>query len=202
MRLDHLAIVGADLADAAAWAEARLGVPLRPGGRHARFATWNRLVRLGPGEYLEIIAPDPEAPDPGRPRWFGLSAPPAAPRLGNWICAVPDIAEALVPLPEAGPALDLARDDLRWRIGVPEDGSLPAEGGLPTLIEWQSGTHPAERLPDDGLSLAALEVRHPEARALADRLAGRLADPRVRFIVAPAPSLSARLSTPAGEVVL
>ena len=89
MRLDHLAIVAADLDQGASWAEARLGVPLRAGGRHDRFGTWNRLVRLGAGEYLEVIAPDPAAPVPDRPRWFGLADPPAAPRLGNWICAVP-----------------------------------------------------------------------------------------------------------------
>ena len=61
MRLDHLAIVADRLEPGVAWAEERLRVALRPGGRHARFGTHNRLLGLGPDCYLEVITPDPEA---------------------------------------------------------------------------------------------------------------------------------------------
>ncbi|SHI38583.1 VOC family protein [Wenxinia saemankumensis] len=199
MKLDHLAVVCADLDTGAAWAEDRLGVPLRAGGRHARFGTWNRLVRLGSGEYLEVIAPDPGASPPAGPRWFDLDRAPDEPRLGNWICAVPDL-DAETPV--AGLPLDLAREDLTWRIAVPADGGLPLQGGHPTLIEWGTGTHPAARLPDDGLSLVALEIRHPEAEALSRRLSPRLADPRIAFVPAAVPGLKARIATPAGEAIL
>ena len=199
MKFDHLAICCAELGQGVRWAQERLGVPLRGGGRHARFGTWNRLIRLGRGEYLEIIAPDPEAPSPGRPRWFGLDDAPEEPRLGNWICAVPDLAAEH---PALGEPLDLARDDLTWRIAVPPGGGLPWEGGHPTLIEWQGGLHPAEHLPDDGLRLLALQIRHPEAATLAARLGPRLADDRIAWTNAEHPSLSARIITPAGQVVL
>ena len=92
MELDHLAITCASLPEGAAWAEERLGAPLEPGGRHAHFGTHNRLLSLGPGLYLEVIAPDPEAPAPGRPRWFGLDEA-REPTLGNWIVRVPDHVE-------------------------------------------------------------------------------------------------------------
>ena len=200
MRLDHLAITGADLDEATAWAEERLGVAFGPGGRHRRFATRNRLIRMGEGEYLEVIAPDPEARTPRGPRWFGLDRA-GAPGLGNWICATRRLAQDRAAPFGMGDEVFLDRDDLRWTILVPPDGSLPMQGGAPTLIEWDAGMHPSRRLPDVGVRLLALEVSHPEAGTLADHFGPRLDDPRIAFREGP-PGLSARLSTPGGEVTL
>ncbi|EYD78285.1 hypothetical protein Rumeso_00114 [Rubellimicrobium mesophilum DSM 19309] len=201
MELDHLAITCASLEDGAAWAESRLGVPLEPGGQHAHFGTHNRLLSLGPGLYLEVIAPDPEAPDPGRPRWFALDEA-REPALGNWIARVPDHAQALAEAPpEAGQPLDLTRGDLAWTVAVPPDGSLPWGAAFPTLIQWRAGGHPAERLPDRGVRLLALEVGHPRAPRLRELLAG-LRDPRVTVVTSDSPTLRARLSTLHGEVSL
>ena len=195
MELDHLAIVAADLSAGADWCEAALGLPLVAGGRHPQFGTWNRLMSLGPGLYLEVIAPDPDALPPGRPRWFGLDHA-GAPRLGNWICRVPS--PELIP-PDRGDRLALERGDLRWQIGVPADGHVPAEGGLPTVISWTAGVHPAERLPDVGDRLVRLTIRHPEAGRLAAMVLPVLADPRVTYETAAEPGLSAVIATPSGE---
>lgn len=192
--LDHLAVGCADLAHGVAVLEAILGVPLEPGGRHARFATHNRLLSLGPGLYLEVIAPDPDAPPPDRPRWFGLDAA-GAPRLAAWV-ARGDLSRAP---PEAGEALALARGDLSWRVLVPPDGGLPWGGAYPTLIAWD-GAHPSDRLPDRGVRLLSLEVGHPRASTLRALLPDL--DPRATIVVADAPTLRARLSTPGGEVEL
>lgn len=191
MELDHLAIVAADLEAGAGWLEERLGLPLSPGGRHALFGTWNRLLSLGPGLYLEVIAPDPAAAPPGRPRWFGLDHV-AAPRLGNWIARVGRPEE----IPGwAGQRLALSRGDLAWEIAVPADGSLPEGGGLPSVIAWRGGAHPSTRLPDSGARLVSLTIRHPRA----ETLARPVADGRLRYEVAAVPSLSAVIATPAGE---
>jgi hypothetical protein len=200
MELDHLAITCASLEEGAAWAEERLGVPLEPGGRHDRFGTWNRLLSLGPGLYLEVIAPEPGT-SPSVPRWFGLedAGPPA---LRNWIVRVADLAAALAAAPpEAGEVLDLSRRPFGWSVAVPPDGSLPWGGAFPTLIRWSEGGHPSDRLPDRGLRLTGLEVGHPRASRLRDLL-GPLKDPRLALVTADAPSLRARIGTPRGEVML
>jgi catechol 2,3-dioxygenase-like lactoylglutathione lyase family enzyme len=201
MEIDHLAVTCADLDEGAAWVEARLGVPLDGGGRHARFGTWNRLLLLGPGLYLEVIAPEPGTA-PAAPRWFGLHKA-GAPALAHWIVRVPNLDAALAEAPpEAGEALALSRGDLRWRSAVPPDGSLPWGGAFPMLIEWDGqGGHPADRLPDRGLRLLGLEVGHPRASRLRGLL-GHLADPRLSMVTADVPGLRATIATPRGEVAL
>ncbi len=79
----------AALADGVAWVEATLGVPMQPGGRHPTMGTHNALLRLGRSAYLEVIAIDPDAPPPSRPRWYGLDdlAPDAPARLATWVVA-------------------------------------------------------------------------------------------------------------------
>lgn len=200
MELDHLAITCASLEEGTAWAEERLGVPLDPGGRHDRFGTHNRLLSLGPGLYLEVIAPEPGT-TPAVPRWFDLDHA-TAPRLGNWIARTPDLTSALASAPpESGEALPLTRGDLSWRVTVPPDGSLPWGGAFPTLIQWTAGTHPSQRLPDRGVRLLGLEVGHPRASRLKTLLAS-LDDPRVTIVTADHPTLRARFLTPGGEVEL
>ena len=195
--LDHLAVTCADLAAGADRVAERLGQPLLPGGRHASYGTHNRLLGLGPGLYLEVIAPDPAAPPPPHPRWFALDQA-GAPRLANWIVRVPDLAAALaLSPPGAGEPVALSRGALSWTIAVPPDGSLPAQGGWPTLIAWTAGAHPSATLPDSGLRLTRLEIRHPDAEGLARALP--LSDPRFVFRPAPEPALRAAFATPAGE---
>lgn len=198
LELDHLAVAGTDLEAAAAAVQASLGVVMRPGGRHDVFATHNRLLGLADGLYLEAIAADPDAPAPGRPRWFDLDHFSGAPRLSNWICRVPDLDAALAELPASvGRPVALCRGDLRWRMAVPEDGRLPFDNLFPALIEWQGEAHPAQVLPASGCALRRLEITHPRASDLAALLDGRLQDPRVEIRPGPA-GLAAEFATPGG----
>lgn len=198
-QLDHLAVVCTDLAEGVAQVEQALGVAMQPGGQHARFGTHNALLGLEGGLYLEVIAPQPGSAAEG-PRWFDLDRFSGPPRLGNWICRVPDLAAALAASPpEAGRSIDMERGDLRWKIAVPDDGGLPMQGGWPTLIEWAAGTrHPADRLARSGCALSALVVRHPMAGQLEASLSGLLRDDRLRFEPAARPGLRAEFLTPGG----
>lgn len=206
--VDHLVVAAAELESGAAWLERRLGVPLAPGGRHAAMGTHNRLLRLGPRLYLELIAVDSEAPPPGRPRWFGLDDPALQakiaerPRLIHWVARCDDIAAACAVCAEPpGGILDMARGDLNWRIGVPPDGRLPGGGLVPSLIQWQSPVHPADVLPERGCALMKLEGFHPEPA----RIRGALAALGLEGVLAlyaaetgEAPGLAAYLRTPGG----
>ena len=64
--LDHIAVAAESLAEGAAHVEAALGVPLSDVGVHDLMGTHNRLLSLGPGLYLEVIAIDPEARPPAQ----------------------------------------------------------------------------------------------------------------------------------------
>jgi hypothetical protein len=156
--LDHLVVAARTLDAGAAWVSAALGVPTVEGGRHPLMGTYNRLLGLGGRRYLEVIAIDPGAPPPARPRWFGLDEPAMRERLArgpaliHWVERTDDLEAALRSYPEAVEVLDATRGDLAWRITVPRDGRLPGRGALPTLIQWK-GRHPADRLPPSGCEL-------------------------------------------------
>src|SRR6056297_3496433 len=200
MELDHLAVAGETLEEAAAHVEAALGLAMQPGGTHPKFGTHNRLMGLGEGLYLEAIAIDPDAPAPDRPRWFDLDRLSGPAHLRNWIVRADDLDAALGLHADAGAPLDLARGDLRWRMAVPGDGVLPFDNRFPALIEWQAGGHPADRLADAGARLERLVVAHPEAAALRAALPD-LDGPHVVFEPG-APALRAEITTPHGRRVL
>ena len=198
MRLDHLAIAAETLEDGVAWAEDRLGVSFQLGGKHTRYATHNRLLGLADGLYLEVIAVDPDATSDGA-RWFGLDTFVGPPRLVNWICETKDFDDFMF---YGMRKVAMERGDLRWDIGVPFDGSLPMEGGFPTILQWYTDTPPGCSLAPSGCALSFLTIFHPQADDIKHILKGYLTDPRVRFEVAPNIWLNADFKTPGGVVKL
>lgn len=203
--LDHIVVVAADLSDGIAWTEERLGGTLpQAGGKHPLMGTHNRVMRLGAAAFLEVIAPDPEAADPGRARWFDLDHPPATPRLGHWLVRVPGLA-ARADLPRvSGQVIEQRRGDLRWKISVPEDGHRPFGGVFPSFLDWEcdEAVIPPRAMPGGDFTLTALELHHPRAAQAEALLAPILRDDRVHWQTAPEIGLSARLQGPGGEVVL
>src|SRR5215471_17917151 len=105
---DHLVIGCKDLDQGSAWLAGTLGVEAQPGGKHPLMGTHNRLVRLGEGRFIELIAMDPGAPPPGRPRWFNLDTPQLqarlseSPQLLTWVVRTDRIVEAVTRVPELG----------------------------------------------------------------------------------------------------
>lgn len=199
---DHIAVAGVTLAAATAHVEGTLGVPLQQGGEHDVFHTHNSLLGLEDGLYLEAIAINPAAATPARPRWFDLDHFTGGPRLTNWICRCDDLDATLAALPEGfGAPVELQRGDLRWRMAVPQSGLLPYDNCAPALIEWLGDAHPAPRLTQQGCSLTALDVRHPQGAALGAMLAAVLADARITFSVGSA-RLKAQFETPNGSASL
>lgn len=170
-RIDHLTVTAPTLAAGVAYVEERLGVAMQPGGEHPRMGTHNALLRLGEALFLEVIAVNPAAPAPERPRWFELDRPGDGPRLSAWVAATDDIVGAVAASPVSlGRVQPMSRGLLDWQISIPDDGSLPLGGILPMLIQWNPGQHPAHSLRDAGCRLAGLHGRHPQATLACDAL--------------------------------
>ncbi len=215
-QLDHLVVIAATLDEGVAWCEATLGVTAGPGGRHALMGTHNRLFSIAspafPLAYFEIIAIDPAAPPPARRRWFDMDDPALqervrrqGPQLLHWAVRVPDARAAVAALQGLG----IARGEviaasrptpsglLQWQITVREDGQRLYDGALPTLIQW-GAVHPAAAMPASGVTLAAFELKHPQAELLAAALQA-LGLSTLAVGTGPA-QLRARLQTPRSPV--
>ena len=95
IRLDHLVIAAANLAEGCDWVEARLGVAVAGGGRHASMGTHNALWGLGDC-YLEVIAVDPQGARPDRPRWFGFDDREVAARLAETVIIIITVALIII----------------------------------------------------------------------------------------------------------
>ena len=170
--LDHIVIACGDLEQGSAWLHAKLGVEPEEGGKHTTMGTHNRLLKLGPRQYLEILAIDPDADPPAFPRWLGLDERSIRERAANdpflltWVASTDDLDEAVARVSELGTIQEFARGPFRCRMALPEGGSLAFDGVMPTLIQWREG-HPCDRLEDRGCELIFLESRHPAASDIA-----------------------------------
>lgn len=203
LRLDHLALAAKTLEAGAALVEDVLGVELATRGEHPQMGTHNKLLSLGPEVYFEVIAINPDAPAPDRPRWFNLDNFTGPPRLTNWILATDDLDAALAALPSGfGEPVDLQRGDFRWTMAIPDDGVLPWDGWAPALIQWHGPMHPAASLADQGVRLGSLVLQHPQAEEMAAALAPLLPRDTLLFETSATPSLSASFDTPQGRRVL
>ena len=205
--LDHLVVACRDLAQGAAWLRGRLGVDPQPGGKHRLMSTHNAVLRLGARTYLELIATDPNAPKPVRPRWFGLDDPDLqrrvaeAPFLQSWVVASPDVTRAAQLVPALGDVVALSRGVLAWRITIPADGRPPLGGALPAVIEWLGEVHPCDTLEERGCELLELRIAHPQAQLLRTSLAALGVDAPCSIHEGER-ALTARIRTPGGEVLL
>ena len=217
--IDHLVYGVPELAPAVERLQALLGVAPAAGGRHEGRGTHNALLALGGDRYLEVIAPDPEQPEPPAPRPFGLNHL-TAPRLITFA-----VHAAAGTEPPEQPGAAAARLE-RWRRRAGArgydpgpvvaggrrrpDGSLlswhlcqhpelPFGGVAPFLIDWGTEPSPAAAAPA-GCRLLELEAIHPDPPAARAALRALAVEVPVRQ--GPAPALRATVAAPAGRAVL
>lgn len=207
--LDHLVLATTTLAEGVAYVAALTGAAPVAGGRHASMGTHNALLSLGAGRYLEVIAVDPAGRRPDRPRWFDLDDDALRaliaerPRLVHWVARTDDLESfvAACPVP-LGAVHPMARGAFRWRITILDDGRRSASGVVPALIQWDVPAHPADGLPESGVSLARLEAVHPEPGSVRAALAALRLSEAIEVTGGPEPRLAATLRTPRGLVAL
>lgn len=193
--LDHIIVYAASLDEGKAWAQDVLGVEFSMGGSHFLMGTHNLVMRIDsddfPKSYLEIIAIDPEAPNPavGGVRWFDMDCPTLSrqitksPRLIHWVIRTQQIQEAVDKLRhlgiDRGDILSASRMSshglLEWQITVRSDGWRLMNGALPTLIQW-GVTHPTQSMPASPLKLKniILHVTTEEEKLLIEEALGKL----------------------------
>jgi hypothetical protein len=214
--LDHIVIGAQTLQAGVAWVEQQLGVAPVAGGRHEAMGTHNALLRLGPRCYLEVIAIDPDGTPPKRPRWFSLDEPQMqarlaqAPALITWVLRSASLATACARVPDLGDIIAMNRGEFRWKIAVPESGSLPWGGVLPAAIEWEPAAsgdvaHPCDRLPASHCELLRLELAHPAAVLGTSGIVALFRELKIAGPVnlKPGPkTLEAVVRTPRGEITL
>ena len=198
--LDHITVVAPSLDAGSRFVQQALGVEPFPGRKHPDMGTHNRLLALGERVYLEVIAPDPDAPPVSRPRWFGLDqlSRSGSPRLAAWVAGTDDIGNAAIP--EMGTVETMRRESLTWQMTLTADGSLPLLGAVPALIQRSSPVHPASVLADVGLRLRRLRIHHPAPAQVLAAFArmGLTPYPEVAVFHADVCTLVAEIETPSG----
>ena len=178
--LDHIAVVAPDVEAGEAWVRDVLGLEPQPGGKHPEMGTHNRLMRLGADLFLEIIAADPAAQRGPHRRWYGLDDPVQVRRdwrdgrrLRAWVARTDATLATDAFSKHAalfGTPMQISRGDRRWLFSVRADGSLPADGALPHLIDWGEAGTPAPAMADLGCRLAGLVIETPEPKFVATTL--------------------------------
>jgi Glyoxalase-like domain len=207
--LDHLLIGARTLEEGIDWLEDRTGVRAERGGAHQGLGTWNALASLGPAQYVEIIAPDPNQGDVETFYVPGLRSF-QEPRLATWAARADDVRSLSTSgLPkglECAPPRTGGRERpdgtrLTWSLAFPKDGRHGNfDGVLPFLIEWGAGSpHPGQSAPPD-LSLLSMTIRHPAKVRLTAALRALGFEGPVRKGASAA--IQVELDTPRGVVLL
>jgi len=205
-QVDHLVFAAPDLDAGIARVEMLIGVRASAGGQHPGRGTRNALLALGPASYLEIIAPDPQQPNPAGPRPFGIDDL-KEPRLVTWAAKGTNLDQLVANARGIGVTYGLVtpgsrqRPDgvlLTWRTTNPANASA-ADGLMPFFIDWGSSSHPSGSAAK-GATLISLRAEHPDP----DRVQTTLGAVRVDLPVTrgPVAELIATIEGPKGRVEL
>lgn len=173
--VDHLVYATPDLDLGVRQIEELLGVRAAAGGRHPGRGTRNALLALDTDVYLEIVAPDPEQPDPPTPRAFGLDGLKES-RLATWAAKSDDLDAVRARAESKGIVLGAIQSGSRqradgvmlsWRYTNP--ATIVADGLVPFFIDWDRSPHPALAAPR-GSRLLELRGEHPDAASVRSQL--------------------------------
>ena len=207
-KIDHFAIGADSLEQGVAALRTALGVDVPQGSKHDAMSTHNCVMQSGNESFLELIAIDPDAPDPGRVRWLTLDYPDTQARLAVrpralcWVVGTDDLDAVIAASPvDLGEVVFFQRGERTWRLTVPKDGSLPMGGLLPAFIEWSPGPHPSTGQQDLGVVLTKVRLSHPDPAALNEVLSALSVDHLAEVSEGPA-ALSFEVESPNGTVVL
>ena len=170
--LDHLIFASPDLDEGVAHITSLTGAEAAFGGPHIGLGSRNSLLTFDDVTYFEIIAIDPDQPEPKNPRPFGLDDDGGMRLAGYAIHPSPgETAEKVVELMrglghEPGEITSMSRrkpdgEEISWRL-TRGDAASRADGALPFIIDWGNTPTPALSQPKMG-DLVSFTVTHPDA---------------------------------------
>lgn len=176
-KIDHI-VVGAETLDQGMISlHNTLGVTLPKASKHDAMSTHNCVAPVGNDSFLEILSIDPDAPAPGRARWFAMDNADvqtrfqSSPVAYHWVVGTSDLDAVMANSPmDMGEIVTFTRGDRSWRLNIPKDGSLSENGLIPTFIEWSPGAHPSTGMTDLGLTLEEVVLTHPNPTQLKQTL--------------------------------
>ncbi len=205
--IDHLVFTSRDLDAGVRQIAEATGATAVVGGPHPGIGTRNALLSFDDATYFEIMAIDPDQPEPERERPFGLDLD-RPPRLAGYVIrptgteSIDELAGRMADAGFApGPVVSMSRTqpdgtEVGWRLTYGGDPTPPASGLLPFVIDWGDTPSPARSAPSMG-SLVTLQVSHPD-----ERVRATVASLGAGITVADGPpSLAATIVLPSGESV-
>ncbi len=207
-RIDHFTVGTAVLMAGQSALTEMLGVTVPKGSKHDAMSTHNCVCQAGNESFFELISIDPDAPDPGRNRWFTLDEQKTQARIAErpralcWVVNTPNLDAVVAASPiDLGEIVHFQRGDRTWRLTVPKDGSLPEGGLVPAFIEWSPGPHPSAGQQDIGLRLSSIRLTHTDPEMLRGVLQ-RLGVDHLAEIAEGPRGLEFEVTTPAGQFTL
>jgi hypothetical protein len=206
--IDHFTLGASDLASGTDALKQTMGVEIPQGGKHPLMSTHNGIMATGDSQFMELIAIDPDAPQPDRIRWFSLDEARTIDRLAIrpralcWVVNTDDLDKTVANSPvDLGEIVNMSRGDRTWRLTIPKDGSLPEQGLIPAFIEWSPGPHPSTVQQDLGIRLNEITLTHPDPAKL-QAIFEALEIDHLATITEGETALSFDVNTPNGRVVL
>ena len=207
-RIDHFTLGANNLDDGITYLQDHMGITMPRGGQHPLMSTHNCVMATGEGQFMEMIAIDPDAPTPERTRWFSLDEERTITRLAQrpralcWVVDTPDLDKIVANSPiDLGAPIEMSRGDRTWRLTVPKDGALPEQGLIPAFIEWSPGPHPSSVQQDLGIRLHEICISHPDLASLRPIFEALDIAHLVRFSEGEK-ALSFEVETPKGRIIL
>ena len=192
--IDHIIIGVANLDDGIRAFEAATGVSPVRGGKHPSRGTENALVSLGDMTYLEIIAPQLDAP--ASDDFAGYLRTLRAPAVIGWAVRATDLDGVRTRIqelgftasePKPGSRITPAGQTLEWVTFEVEQTQIAT---APFFIQWSSSTtHPSLSSPG-GCTVRSFELADPQSQELSRLLAALHVDVVVRAAERPSMDLA------------
>ena len=203
--VDHLAVGTKDLEVGIRYVENLTGVRPSFGGRHPGQGTQNAVLSLGPRQYLEIIAPDPDQPDADGAMVRSLRRFDS-PSVIGWAVELSGLVQFATRLRSNGYEVPQVHLTERHQ----QDGKLVkfrwfdiagiSGGVVPWPVEWDAqSSHGSEGAPE-GCRIKRLELEHPEYKKMNRVL--ELLGLRSQVLSGSTAKVAAWLASPKGEVAL